>query len=50
MMLMHVRQGAKPAGATFPDAVTAKLNALKLSAAARDAFGPMSRQIALKPR
>ena len=50
MMLMHVRQGAKPAGATFPDAVTAKLNALKLSAAARDAFGPLSRQIALKPR
>jgi len=49
-MLMHVRQGATPAGATFPDAVTAKLNALKLSAAARDAFGPLSRQIALKPR
>jgi len=50
MMLMHVRQGATPAGATFPDVVTAKLNALKLSAAARDAFGPLSRQIALKPR
>jgi acyl-CoA thioester hydrolase len=50
MMLMHVHQGAKPAGAPFPQTVTEKLNALKLSPAARGAFAPLSRQIALKPR
>ena len=50
VMLMHVHQGIKPAGASFPDAVTTKLNALKLSPAAREAFGPLSRKIELKPR
>jgi acyl-CoA thioester hydrolase len=50
MMLMHVHQGAKPAGASFPETVTAKLSALKLSPAAREAFGPVSRKIELKPR
>jgi acyl-CoA thioester hydrolase len=50
MMLMHVHQGTTPAGAPLPEAVTAKLNTLKLSSAARDAFGPLSRQIALKLR
>ncbi|MGO9933804.1 MAG: thioesterase family protein [Steroidobacteraceae bacterium] len=50
MMLMHVQQAAKPAGASFPDVVTEKLKALKLSTAARDAFGPLSRKIELQPR
>ncbi|HWX79852.1 MAG TPA: thioesterase family protein [Steroidobacteraceae bacterium] len=50
MMLMHVHQGATPAGASFPETVTAKLSALKLSAAAREAFGPVSRKIELKHR
>jgi acyl-CoA thioester hydrolase len=50
MMLMHVNQGAKPAAAPFPEIVTAKLSALKLSPAAREAFGPLSRKIELKRR
>jgi acyl-CoA thioester hydrolase len=50
MMLMHIHQAAKPAAAPFPEQVTAKLNALKLSPAARDAFGPLSRKIELKHR
>jgi acyl-CoA thioester hydrolase len=50
MMLLHVRQGEKPATAPFPEQVTAKLAALKLSPAARDAFGPLSRKIELQRR
>jgi acyl-CoA thioester hydrolase len=50
MMLLHVHQGEKPAAASFPDEVLAKLEALKLSAAARDAFAPGSRKIELKRR
>jgi len=50
MMLLHVHQGQKPASASLPDAVTAKLSALKLSSAARDSLGPLSRKIELKPR
>ena len=50
MMLLHVRQGEKPAAASFPDPVVAALEALKLSGAAREAFGPRSRRIELKPR
>jgi acyl-CoA thioester hydrolase len=50
MMLLHVRQGAKPSVAPFPDAVLAKLAVLKLSPAAGEAFGPSSRKIELKRR
>jgi acyl-CoA thioester hydrolase len=50
MMLMHVHQGVKPAGAAFPESVLAKLEALKLTADAREAFVPVSRKIELKRR
>jgi acyl-CoA thioester hydrolase len=50
MMLLHVRQGDKPSVASFPDEVTAKLEALKVSPDAREAFGPSSRKIELKRR
>jgi acyl-CoA thioester hydrolase len=50
MMLLHVHQGDKPSVASFPDGVTATLEALKLSAAALEAFGPGSRKIELKRR
>jgi acyl-CoA thioester hydrolase len=50
MMLLHVHQGQKPASAPLPEAVTAKLNAVKLSPDARDALGPLSRKIELKRR
>jgi hypothetical protein len=49
-MLLHVRQGEKPGVAPFPDAVLAKLESLKLSPAAAEAFGPSSRKIELKRR
>jgi acyl-CoA thioester hydrolase len=50
MMLLHVRQGEKPAAASFPDPLVTALGTLKLSDAAREAFGPRSRRIELKPR
>jgi acyl-CoA thioester hydrolase len=50
MLLLHVHQGAKPTVAPFPDAVIAKLEAFKVAPAARAAFVPSSRQIALKRR
>jgi acyl-CoA thioesterase FadM len=50
MMLLHVHQGQKPVSAALPDAVAEKLNAVKLSPAARDALGPLSRKIELKRR
>jgi acyl-CoA thioester hydrolase len=50
VMLLHVHQGQKPASAPLPDAVTEKLNAVKLSPGARDAFGPLSRKIQLQHR
>jgi acyl-CoA thioester hydrolase len=50
MLLLHVHQGEKPATAPFPEHVMAKLNAVKLSPAARDAFGPLSRKIELQRR
>jgi len=50
MMLLHVRQGDKPSVASFPDEVTAKLEALKVSPDAREAFAPSSRKIELKRR
>jgi acyl-CoA thioester hydrolase len=50
LMLLHVRQEDKPSVASFPDEVTAKLEALKVSPDAREAFGPSSRKIELKRR
>jgi acyl-CoA thioester hydrolase len=50
MMLLHVHQGDKPAVASFPDEVSAKLESLKVSPDAREAFGPSSRKIELKRR
>jgi acyl-CoA thioester hydrolase len=50
MMLLHVHQGEKPSVASFPDEVSAKLAALKLAPAAREAFGPGSRTIEMKRR
>ena len=50
MMLLHVHQGDKPTVASFPDEVSAKLEALKVPPAAREAFGPSSRKIELKRR
>ena len=50
MMLLHVRQGEKPAVASFPEDVAAMLEVLKVSAAAREAFGPASRKIEMKRR
>ena len=50
VMLLHVHQGDKPAAAPFPNAVLTKLEALKVSPAEREAFGPSSRKIELKRR
>jgi acyl-CoA thioesterase FadM len=50
MMLLHVHQGDKPSVASFPDEVSAKLEALKVPPDACDAFGPSSRKIELKRR
>jgi acyl-CoA thioester hydrolase len=50
VMLLHVHQGDKPGAAPFPDAVLAKLEALKVSTAEREAFAPSSRKIELKRR
>jgi acyl-CoA thioesterase FadM len=50
MMLLHVRQGDKPAAAPFPESVLNQLGELKLSASDADAFGPLSRKIELKRR
>jgi acyl-CoA thioester hydrolase len=49
-MQLHVRQGERPEVAPFPPAVAAILEELKLSEAAREAFGPPSRRIGLRPR
>ena len=49
-MLLHVHQDEKPASAPFPEEVIAKLEALKLSSEAREAYGPVSRKIELKRR
>jgi acyl-CoA thioester hydrolase len=50
VMLLHVHQGEKPASAPFSQPVIERLNAERLSAAARDAWGPLSRKIELKRR
>ncbi|HSZ08738.1 MAG TPA: thioesterase family protein [Steroidobacteraceae bacterium] len=48
LMLLHVHQGENPAGAPLPEAVIERLNTARMSAVARDAFGPLSRKIELK--
>jgi acyl-CoA thioester hydrolase len=50
MMLLHVHQGEKPSVASFPEELTPMLEALKLTAAEREAFGPGSRKIEMKRR
>jgi betainyl-CoA thioesterase len=50
MMLLHVVQGDKPASASFPEAVTAKLESFRAPPAEIEAFGPLSRKIELKRR
>jgi acyl-CoA thioester hydrolase len=50
MMLLHVHQGDKPTVASFPDEVSARLEALKVAPASREAFAPSSRKIELKRR
>ena len=49
-MLLHVHQGDKPASAAFPPDVQRMLESLKLTAAARSAWGPGSRAIEIKRR
>ncbi len=49
-MLLHVRQGAMPATASFPEAIEKRLQALKLSAEAAAQFGPQSRRIEIRRR
>jgi acyl-CoA thioester hydrolase len=50
MMLLHVHQGDRPAAASFPDEVSAKLAALKVPSGTGEAFGPTSRKIELRRR
>jgi acyl-CoA thioester hydrolase len=50
MMLLHVHQGDKPRVASFPDEVSANLEALKVSPSSRESFGPSSRKIEMKRR
>jgi acyl-CoA thioesterase FadM len=50
MMLLHVHQGDRPTVASFPQEVSAKLEALKVPPASRAAFVPGSRTIELKRR
>ncbi len=49
-MLLHVRQGAMPATASFPKDVELRLQQLKLSPDAIAAFGPQSRRIEIRRR
>jgi acyl-CoA thioester hydrolase len=50
MLLLHVRQGDKPSVASFSDEVSAKLEALKVTLASREAWAPSSRKIEMKRR
>jgi acyl-CoA thioester hydrolase len=49
-MLLHVRQGATPATASFPKDVEQRLQQLKLSPDAIAAFAPQSRRIEIRRR
>jgi betainyl-CoA thioesterase len=48
LMLLHVRQGDKPAVARLPESTSSLLASLKLTEAERGAFAPGSRKIELK--
>lgn len=50
VMLLHVRQGERPASQPFPPQVARQLESLRLSAEAAAAWGPASRPIALRRR
>jgi acyl-CoA thioester hydrolase len=50
VMLLHVRQGDKPASAAFPADIERKLASLKLPSDAGAAWGPRSRKIELNKR
>jgi len=50
VMLLHVRQGEKPATAAFPEDIAAVIQALKLSPGESTAWGPRSRALELKRR
>lgn len=50
LMLMHVHQGEKPAGAPFPSEVAARLESLKVSPAEAAARRFFSRKIEIKRR
>ncbi len=49
-MLLHVRQGEKPASAAFPAEIAAHLQSLKIPPEARAAWGPGSRRIEIQRR
>jgi acyl-CoA thioester hydrolase len=49
-MLIHVHQGDKPSVKSFPDEVSAKLDALKSAAPPREQFAPGSRKLEIRPR
>lgn len=50
LMLMHVQQGVIPKGIHFPVEVAARLDAMRLGAAAAAAWQPRSRRIEIKRR
>jgi acyl-CoA thioester hydrolase len=50
LMLMHVHQGEKPASASFPPEIAARLESLKVSPAAAGARRFSSRKIEIKRR
>ena len=50
VILLHVRQGEKPASAVFPPDIAATIDSLKLVAEAAAAWGPRSRALELKRR
>lgn len=49
-MLLHVRQGATPATASFPEPIEQRLQALKLRSEDAAGFGPQSRRIEIRRR
>ena len=50
VLLLHVHQGERPAAIEFPADIGRMLESLKLTGAARAAWGPGSREIELKRR
>jgi acyl-CoA thioester hydrolase len=50
VMLLHVRQGDRPASAPFPPEIMRQLDSLRLTADAAAAWGPKSRKIEVMRR